>query len=63
MLNLFKKYFHSLQESNECDYKAYVGMKKDAKNVVTDLSGNVISPMNWSQNQPKSPTNPFIRHS
>ena len=38
MLNLFKKYFHSLQESNECDYKAYVGMKKDAKNVVTDLS-------------------------
>ena len=43
----------SLQESNElCDKKAYVGMKKDAKNVVTDLSGNVISPMNWSQNQP-----------
>ena len=41
-----------MQESNECDYKAYVGMKKDAKNVVTDLSGNVISPMNWSQNQP-----------
>ena len=27
-------------------------MKKDARNVVTDLSGNVISPMNWSQNQP-----------
>ena len=27
-------------------------MKKDLKNGVTDLSGNVISPINWSPNQP-----------
>ena len=31
---------------------AYVGMKKDLTNVVTDLSGNAISPINWGPNQP-----------